>query len=99
MRIPRFRIRTMMVAVAIAGLAFGTDRLARRRAYYDQRAEIWQERADDFVTGTGVCLREELDRPGMYMKLYEHNLALAKKYREVARRPWLPVEPDPPQPE
>ncbi len=28
-----------------------------------------------------------------------HQTAMAEKYRRAARQPWLPVEPDPPEPE
>ena len=28
-----------------------------------------------------------------------YHAAIARKYRHVARYPWLPIEPDPPEPE
>ena len=38
MRLPRFRLRTLMVAVAVAGVAIGgyrwADRMRRRSAYF-----------------------------------------------------------------
>jgi hypothetical protein len=99
MRLPRFTIRRMMVVVAIVCALLGVDRMARRRAYCLEQAKLWKERADEFVTGAGVCLKEEFDKPGMYTALYERTRAIERNYRHAARYPWLPVEPDPPWPE
>jgi hypothetical protein len=29
----------------------------------------------------------------------DHHAAMAEKYRQAARQPWLPVAPDPPEPD
>jgi hypothetical protein len=87
-----------MIAVATAALVLGAKRLADRRAYFLTRAEVWADRADDYANGR-ACLRDEYDVEGMYEKLLDHSLGLARKYRLAANRPWLPVEPDPPSPE
>jgi hypothetical protein len=46
MRLPRFRLQTMMVAVAVVALVLGgvlwTDRLRRRSAYYDFVAKAYE---------------------------------------------------------
>jgi len=86
-----------MIAVAIAALALGAKRLADRRACFLTRAEVEADRADDYANGR-ACLKEGYDVPGMYEKLRDHYLGLARKYRLAASRPWLPVEPDPPEP-
>jgi hypothetical protein len=39
-----------------------------------------------------------LQREAGERTLARHYDALAAKYRDAARFPWLPVEPDPPQP-
>ena len=36
---------------------------------------------------------------GRMMDRAEHHAAMAEKYRQAARQPWLPVERDPPPPE
>lgn len=77
-------------------LSLWAERLAERRAYFLTRAEIEADRADDFVKGR-VCLREEYDKEGMYEKLRDHHLRLARKYQLPADRPWLPIQPDPEQ--
>jgi hypothetical protein len=33
-----------------------------------------------------------------FQRKLEYHAAMARKYRHVARFPWLPVEPDPPEP-
>jgi hypothetical protein len=34
----------------------------------------------------------------LLLRKMEYHAAMARKYRHVARFPWLPVEPDPPEP-
>ncbi len=41
-------------------------------------------------------LHRDYDR---MMDRAEHHESLARKYEQAARYPWLPVEPDPPEPE
>jgi hypothetical protein len=97
MRLPWMTTRRWVVAVATAGLVLGAMRLADRRAYFLTRAEVEADRADDYAHGR-ACLSDEYDVPGMYERLRDHYLGLARKYRFAARRPWLPVEPDPKPP-
>jgi hypothetical protein len=35
----------------------------------------------------------------LMMDRADHHASLARKYERAARYPWLPVEPDPPEPE
>lgn len=99
MRVPRvrFTVRWMMVAVAVVASVAGGERLAQRRAYFLEMAEIEEDRANDYVI-CPPCLREEYDKPGMYEKLANFYSARARIYRQAAARPWLAVEPDPPRP-
>lgn len=41
-------------------------------------------------------LQRDYDR---MMDRAEHHELLARKYEQAARHPWLPVEPDPPEPD
>jgi hypothetical protein len=86
-----------MIAVATAALVLGAKRFADRRAYFLVQAEVEADRADDYANYR-ACLVEEYDVPGMYEKLRDHYLGLARKYRLAANWPWLPVEPDPESP-
>jgi len=97
MRTPRMTIRRWILAVALVAVALWGKRLAERRAYFLTRAEVEADRADDFVNGR-VCLKEEYCGEGMYERLRDHSLALARKYRLAANRLWLPVQPDPEPP-
>jgi hypothetical protein len=36
--------------------------------------------------------------PARYARMAAHYAALVRKYERAARYPWLPLEPDPPQP-
>jgi hypothetical protein len=93
-RLPWMTTRRWMIAVATAAPVLGAKRLADRRAYFLMRAEVEADRANDYANCL-PCLNEEYDVPGMYEKLRDHYLGLARKYRLAANRPWLPVEPDP----
>ena len=86
--------RRWLLTVAIVGVALGGKRLADRRAYFLTRAEVEADRANDYASGR-ACLSAEYDVEGMYEKLRDHHLRLARKYRLAANRPWLSVDPDP----
>ena len=99
MRVCRLRltVRRIMAAVAVVALMLAAERLVERRAYLLERAEIDADRASDYVNGM-VCPTEEFNKPGMYDKMRDYWLESARKYRLAAARPWLPVEPDAPEP-
>lgn len=87
MRLPKFRVRTLLIIVAIVGLICGGgETLRRRRANFRQEAHDlrWAE----YVEWHGER------RPNVA----EYYNRLARKYEYAARYPWLPVAPDPPEP-
>jgi hypothetical protein len=96
MRLPRMTTRRWMIAVAGFGLAMGgaayAVRLAHRRAYYHSLA-------------VNLRMAEQSCRSPSYrdavqdLTAAKHLGQLAEKYERAARYPWLPVEPDPPEPE
>jgi hypothetical protein len=99
MQIPRMTVCRWMLGIAIVSLLLAAQRLAERRAYFLMRAEVEADRADDYIK-RHVCLellKDEYDRERVYKKLGNHYLGLARKYRLAADRPWLQVEPDPPE--
>jgi hypothetical protein len=95
MRLPRLRftVRRMMVAVAVVGILLGTMTVRRghslRLATYHQgqvkRLYDQYGEAENFFgrASGGILWHSELQW----------------KYERAARYPWLPVEPDPPEPE
>lgn len=102
MRLPRFRIRTIMlavaaIAIAIAGyMAFET--MAKQRAYYLWRARLCQAEwwlagpaADDPIPSAEAIAYVGQKREQIKRK--------QQKYEHAARYPWLSVAPDPSEPE
>ena len=113
MPLPRMTTRRWMVAVAIVALLIsGGLRLKQRRDYFLSLARS-HERKMPSSTAEGkalrslfgstsrmsgeaiMLLRRDFDR---MMDRADHHAALVRKYRRAARYPWLPVEPDPPEP-
>jgi hypothetical protein len=84
---PRFTVRRLMVAVAVVGvvLGIGSDLDRRRRRFLDLRS-YYREKA---------VIHSECWTRIVSMRDYY----LSRKYERAARYPWLPVAPDPPEPE
>ena len=97
----RFTVRRLMVAVAIAGLIWGSGLFILRRS---ERFR-WLERHHDMRTSHHIITTPyytalwngvgERVSPG---KARWH-VEMARKYDFAARFPFLPVPPDPPEPE
>lgn len=100
MRMPRFRIRMMMVLIAIAALLL--TGLARRSMfqgiaeYHRVHAGV-EASASEIVS---IVMLEHADGAIEFDSWPRHrwHKDLQKKYERAARYPWLPVEPDPPEP-
>jgi hypothetical protein len=95
MRLPRFRLRALMLVIAVVVLLIGgVAELPRRRERFQRYASYhtWES----IPSGPGYP--ESLDEAARRGRS-EWQAALAKKYRRAARHPWLPVWPDPPEPE
>jgi hypothetical protein len=81
---PRFTMRWLMVAVAIVALGLGIlAELHRRSARFAQIAWHHEIEADICSSTTKA----------------QHHLDLTRRYQHAARYPWLPVAPDPPEPQ
>jgi hypothetical protein len=97
MRLPRvrFTVRRLMVAVAIAGLAFGglkySEILRSRSVRYRELATVHEFAALE------LQLAKYLGEPPEPLRVLYHN-ALAQKYHRAASQPWFLAEPDPPEP-
>jgi len=87
----RFSVRGMMIAVAIVGaLLWGwiwTREMVALRALYRQKAAAWGMYEQSAKTAN---MGEE------YVKYFAGMRANCER---AARYPWLPVAPDPPEPE
>lgn len=108
MPLPRFRIRTLMIAVAVAALFAGAGvGLLRRRSAFQRRAAVYARAAnEEGLVGMYIERRyhwgpAEPEKPIIqaHYRRSDHYDALRAKYERAARRPWLPVPPDPPAPD
>lgn len=86
MRFPRVRLtmRRLLVAVAIVGVVLG---MGRRSSMFRELSVFHQREA----------LR--VSRPPAMGQASLHHVDLSETYEWAARYPWLPVAPDPPEPE
>ncbi|WP_435016358.1 hypothetical protein TA3x_003923 [Tundrisphaera sp. TA3] len=95
MKLPhvRFTVRRMMVAVAMASVVFAlAASLLRRSSEFRRRATLHRLAYAKIHPNTGAF-------PDLYLSDKElHHIDLATKYERAARYPWLPIEPDPPEP-
>ena len=107
MPLPRLRVRTLMVAVAVAAGACGFIELGRRRAVYRARAKH-SAGTEALIRGGAWGYRLVSDRFGREHRVIDradlralatYHAVMKRKYERAARYPWLPVAPDPPPPE
>jgi hypothetical protein len=87
--------RRWTVVVAIIGLIVGgVEILRRRQAFAVAMASHHHEHFDNVMYAPTTLLGL---RP--YAMRADYHLKMETKWMEAARRPWLPVELDPPVPE
>ena len=96
MRLPRFRIRTLMIAVAIVGggstLAVTWD-LAQKSILYRRRARM----AADLEQVSQQAAQDSKEAEDL-RRFAEYCGKLRMKYLHAASHPWESVPPDPPLP-
>jgi hypothetical protein len=101
-RLPRARltVRRLIVAVAVVGIAFGSSVVLWRRAEKFRRLAadhgMQRVRVKDGQEGS---MWFKLDGDTSSPARDGWRRALAEKYDRAARYPFLPVGPDPPEPE
>jgi hypothetical protein len=110
MRFPRMTTRRSMIAVLVVAITLAAGVLYRRHWHFREQADFFSERAREGeyrVALVGEFARAESwpeDSPqwatfALELKDHDWAVGLMEKYRRAARYPWLPVEPDPPEPE
>jgi hypothetical protein len=100
----RFTIRWMLLAVAGAGIVLGAsvelrrrhDRFLRLAKHHEASSRITWVRGIHTYSATND-LGEDVMR--WSSAKIEWHRRLGERYRRAASSPWLPVEPDPPEPE
>lgn len=108
---PRFTVWRIMVTVAVVALVLGTvAELRRRRQSFQQRAQRFERKVSAAILAEqSYRLGHRSNRPDSpfyydnrtslaYDRLVGYYDFLRKKYTQAADRPWLFLEPDPPEP-
>jgi hypothetical protein len=102
MRVPYFRVRTLMLAVGIAALlVWGAMMAARSYVYYTLARQYGvQERGwrVNALRDRGSPARARSVAAVWGLEIAEYYAPLVRKYRRAMWRPWAPVAPDPPAP-
>ncbi len=91
MRLPHFRVRTLMVVVGVAALLIWGAMMGSQSYDYLRRASEYgtQERGWRESVADGRLPREFSSQCVAYFA------QMARKYRRAMWRPWMPVAPDP----
>jgi hypothetical protein len=89
MRLPRLTVRRLMVAVAVVGLLCG---VAERRQRFLKIASPHGV----IACPSPACTPEQAQR---LARANEYSEAMYRKYRLAASLPFLPVWPNPPEPD
>jgi len=111
----RFTVRRMMIAVAVVGIMLGTEKLWRAHVLYAERASYHAGLRTHFLQSPAsvayweqrwTSQREGLkgsyswpDGPPFVTAIAAYHDRLRAKWERASRLPWLPVAPDPPEPE
>ena len=103
MRLPRFRVRTLMIAIAVVTLlvwgatmgirSYVYYRLARDYGTYERQ---WREMA--LRDGEDPVRRTRSLAVKWGPQIADFYAPLSRKYRQAMWHPWIPVAPDPPAP-
>ncbi len=96
----RFTLLRLMMAVCVMAVVFG---LWGRREHFLDRARHYADASlvpvsDPPPAGTDALQKWEREQERQRKRI-EHFDRLRLKYERAARYPWLPVVPDPPEPE
>jgi hypothetical protein len=98
MRLPRFRLRTLMLAVALAAILMAVvGVLAARHDHFRSMALSHGRQARRLEKLAANAAGK--DREKAILRRFVWHADLHDKYARAAKRPWLPVVPDPPEPE
>ena len=92
MRKPRITVRSLLVMVAAVAVPLGV--LAERRTRFEGTAAYHQARYRELAPQVPLPF---LKKAPLQYKV-EWHVEMANKYALAARRPWLAVEPDTPEP-
>jgi hypothetical protein len=112
MRLPRMTTRRWMIVVAVgasvsAGITFPNRWSLRQKARSHASKEAYAEEMVRVCAFQAECLQGD-DPPSarrlnlsaaVYARRTAYHAQLRAKYEQAAVYPWLPIAPDPPEPE
>src|SRR4051812_24297634 len=102
MRLPHFRVRTLMLAVGVMALLLWGAMMGTRSYVYYRLARDYgnYERSWRYIAARdrGNPLHARSVGVVWGPQIADYYAPLARKYRRAMWRPWLPVAPDPPSP-
>jgi hypothetical protein len=91
MRLPRCRVRTLMLAVSAVAVLFWGSMMGARSYDYYRRARFYGEQAYGWRE---IAARGRF-RAEFSAECAEYFAQLTRKYRRAMWRPWMPVASDP----
>src|SRR5580704_9650482 len=97
MRIPMLTTRRLLTLVGIAAAALWVARLVADRQQYLELADSHDMTTQLYSGEIRCCFI--LGTDGEMPILADYHSRLKRKYEQAACHPWLPVEPDPPEPQ
>jgi hypothetical protein len=103
-RLPRFTLRGLMVLVVIVALISGGLTLAVRARDYRAQAAYHVhcvQHPPRLIRGNALTDQRTDDPIETERRIQEwvvYHAAMRDKYQKAALSPWLPIEPDPPEP-
>jgi hypothetical protein len=111
MRLPRMTTRRWLMTVALIAVGLAGPVMLLRRTFQLRELAISHQREAEKAELTTYILmtaargqseessRADLSKAPAWLSLADHHRAMESKYRYAACYPWLPVAPDPPEPE
>jgi hypothetical protein len=95
----RFRIRSLMLTVAVVAVIFGGAHLWQKAIFYQGKVRHYRQMESSVIgviRGPKPIDSDELGRVQAIWTAYHS--AMRIKYEHAASRPWAYVPPDPPEP-
>jgi hypothetical protein len=91
MRLPNFRVRTLMIAVGVVALLLWGSMMGTRSYSYFSRAREFSE----LERGWRSIAARRPESAKFGLECAEYYALLVRKYRRATWRPWAPVAADP----
>jgi hypothetical protein len=104
MHFPKFRLRSMMILVAVFALGIWAAVMVRLRGDYLSRAAQHTAHEQSYRRTSHIRFAESFpaeDRQELLLmraRLADFHDEMRRKWERAASRPWMPVSPDPDSP-